>query len=102
MKRAPALGVFEASTYSAAVRPLAAGDMVMLYTDGLFELESADGTLFDKQQLLESVTRRMALPTPQLFDELLAEARAFSGKQDFEDDMCLVGMDFVRLIGGMA
>ena len=101
-KRAPALGVFEASTYSAAVRPLAAGDMVMLYTDGLFELESADGTLFDKQQLLESVTRRMALPTPQLFDELLAEARAFSGKQDFDDDMCLVGMDFVRLIGGMA
>ena len=99
-QHAPALGVFENSTYSSACRPVAAGDMFMLYTDGLFELEDADGALFDKQQLLASVTRRAALPTPDLFDELLAEARAFSALNDFEDDMCLVGMDVVRLIGG--
>ena len=70
----------------------------MLYTDGLYEVEAADGTLFEKQQLIDAVARRLKLPTPQLFDELLGEIKAFAAHQRFDDDMCLVGMDVVRLL----
>ena len=97
-----ALGVLEDTAYSAATRPLAAGELVMLYTDGLFEVEHADGTLFDRHQLLAAVAQRLALPTPQMFDELLTTIKAFSAKHEFEDDMCLVGMDVTRLLGGKA
>jgi len=97
-KSAPALGVFEASAYPGSARAFTPGDLIMLYTDGLFEVESESGDLFDKEQLLGAVAKRTALLTPQLFDELISEVKAFSGQHQFEDDMCLVGMDLVRLL----
>ncbi len=92
-KPGPALGIFENSVYLTEKSPLQPRDMVMLYTDGLYEVEGPEGEFFSKQQLAAAVTRRLALPAPQLFDELLAEVRTFSAKQEFEDDMCLVGME---------
>jgi serine phosphatase RsbU (regulator of sigma subunit)/CheY-like chemotaxis protein len=92
-KPGPALGIFEQAVYTTQQRPLTPRDMVMLYTDGLYEVEGPDGEFFSKQQLAAAVARRLEMPAPQLFDELLAEVRAFSIKQEFEDDMCLVGME---------
>jgi hypothetical protein len=40
------------------------------------------------------VQRRTQLPAPQLFDELLAEIRRFSGDNGFADDVCLVAVDY--------
>ena len=97
-KSATALGIFEQSDYTTSTRTFTPGDAVMLYTDGLFEVERDDGALFDKEQLLAAVAERSGLPTPQLFDELLAEVKAFSAKEELEDDMCLVGMDLPRLL----
>ncbi len=97
-KPGPALGVFETSTYTLLSRPLVARDMVMLYTDGLYEVESPDGSFFDKEQLFDAVSKHAAKPTPEMFDALLADVRAFAGKEEFEDDMCMVGMDVARLV----
>ena len=33
-------------------------------------------------------------PAGQLFDELLEAVRTFSVSHEFEDDVCLVGMEF--------
>jgi len=92
-KPGPALGIFEQAVYTTEQRPLSPRDMVMLYTDGLYEVEGPDGEFFSKQQLAAAVARRLDLSAPQLFDELLAEVRAFSINQEFEDDMCLVGVE---------
>ncbi|MEA3211652.1 MAG: phosphoserine phosphatase RsbU/P [Chthoniobacter sp.] len=97
-KPGPVLGVFEHSTYATVVRPLAAGDLVVLFTDGLYEIEAADGSLYDTDQLKEAVTRQMNLPASELFDALLAEVRSFSAHEGFEDDVCLVGMEVPRLM----
>jgi serine phosphatase RsbU (regulator of sigma subunit)/CheY-like chemotaxis protein len=96
-KSGPALGVFEGAVYPSGRCPLSAGDLVMLFTDGVFEIEGADEAYFDKAQLRDCVARRIAEPAPQLFDELLAEVKSFSAKDEFEDDVCLVGMEVVRL-----
>jgi serine phosphatase RsbU (regulator of sigma subunit)/CheY-like chemotaxis protein len=92
-KPGPALGIFDRAVYPTERRPLSPRDMVMLYTDGLYEVEGPDGEFFTKEQLAEAVSRRITLPAPQLFDDLLAEVHAFSAKPEFEDDMCLVGME---------
>jgi len=89
----PALGIFEQTVYTTQVCPLSPRDLVMLYTDGLYEVEGADGEFFSKRQLADAVTKRLAHSTPLLFDEMLEEVRAFSAKREFEDDMCLVGIE---------
>jgi serine phosphatase RsbU (regulator of sigma subunit) len=43
--------------------------------------------MLDVQNLLEK-------PRAELFDELLENIRAFSVDHEFEDDVCLVGMEF--------
>jgi serine phosphatase RsbU (regulator of sigma subunit) len=48
------------------------------------------------EQLMEAVRRRLDLPAPQLFDELLAEIKTFANATTLEDDMCLVGVEVKR------
>ncbi|HWI57963.1 MAG TPA: hypothetical protein VNZ22_12100, partial [Bacillota bacterium] len=49
------------------------------------------------ERLMTAVRQRIDLPTGRLFDELLAEARHYSGSYDFPDDVCLVGMEIAQL-----
>lgn len=98
LKPGPALGVFDASNYNPAQTTVADGDLVIFYTDGLYEVEGPNEVFFDKEQLLAAVRKRAAMPTPTLFDDLLAEIKDFAVQKEFEDDMCLVGMDLARLV----
>jgi serine phosphatase RsbU (regulator of sigma subunit) len=38
----------------------------------------------------------MAKPAGQLFDDLLEAVRTFSVNHEFEDDVCLVGVEFTN------
>ena len=92
-KNNPALGLFEDAVYTTSQCPLAAGDFVMLFTDGLYEVEGSQQQLYTHEMLVDAVRRRIQLPAAELFDELLAEIREFALGQDFMDDVCLVGME---------
>ena len=96
----PALGFVPAATYATFKRPLAPGDLLMLFTDGLYEIDGPGDTLYEMSQLTEAIARRHAMPTPELFDDLVAELRRFSVTGEFGDDMCLVGLDIARLLPG--
>ena len=91
----PVLGLLEGSAYETSEVRLSPGDLVMLFTDGLYEVENPGGELYSQALLVADVQRRSGLPAPQLFDELLAEIRRFSRKDRFDDDVCLVGMEYV-------
>jgi sigma-B regulation protein RsbU (phosphoserine phosphatase) len=69
------------------------GDRVMLFTDGLFEVEDASGTLFTEEQLHTTVTRYAALPAQEVFDRVISDVRQFSERKSFDDDVCVVGME---------
>jgi phosphoserine phosphatase RsbU/P len=92
-KSNPALGLFEDAVYATSQCPLAEGDLVMLFTDGLYEVEGANQQLYSQEMLMEAVRRRARLPVAALFDELLAEIKQFGLGQEFVDDVCLVGME---------
>jgi len=92
-KGQPALGLLENAQYQSSEVILSRGDLVLLFTDGLIEVQNQKSELYTQQLLLAAVQRRLQLPSPQLFDEMLEEIRQFSGGTDFTDDVCLVGMD---------
>jgi sigma-B regulation protein RsbU (phosphoserine phosphatase) len=92
----PVLGIIEDAAYSEAACALVPGDLLLLYTDGLYELENSSGDYFDPEQLRVAVARRLATPTPQLLDDLLAELKAFGQQDTFADDVCVVGVDIVE------
>ena len=93
----PALGVFEESEYPLSRSALARHDLIVLYTDGLYEVEGAAGEEYGPDRLLAAVRQRVDLPVEQLFDELLADIRQYAGKQGFVDDVCIVGAEVVRV-----
>ncbi len=79
---------------------LAPDDLVLLYTDGLIEVQSPNSDLYTQQLLSAAVQRLIRSPAPQLFDELLREVREFSGGAGFTDDVCLVGMEVSQMAAG--
>ncbi|MDB6155840.1 MAG: putative sensor protein [Chthoniobacteraceae bacterium] len=94
----PALGVFEDSRYLTHHAAMAARDLVLLYTDGLYEVEGADGDYYDQGRLLEFVERRVQHGSDSIFEETLEEVRRFSFSGGFVDDVCLVGVE-VQWVG---
>ena len=92
-KARPALGLFADSTYPTASCPLAAGDAVMLFTDGLYEVEGPEDQPFSQELLLDGVRTHAHLHCSELFTAVLSEIQQFSCSHEFSDDVCLVGME---------
>lgn len=99
-KKGPALGLFEEAEFPSYERAMAAGDLIMLYTDGLIEVENASQEQFSQDRLAAAVGRRAVMPAKQLLGEVLSEIRKFSGQPDFADDVCLVGIEVKWLANG--
>lgn len=93
-KSQPPLGLVEGTEYQSSEALMSPQDLLLLYTDGLVEVSSPQGELYNGQLLLSAVRDLCSAPTPELLDSLLGQVREFGGNADFADDVCLVGMDF--------
>jgi sigma-B regulation protein RsbU (phosphoserine phosphatase) len=89
----PPLGVRDQASYAVSTASLAQGDLVVLFTDGLFEAIGPDQEPYGEERLRLAVERRLHLPTSRMFDELLAEVQQYTAGHGFADDVCLVGME---------
>lgn len=96
-RHGPALGLFERAVYPTCRAPMAAGDRVLFFTDGLYEIEGPRREEFGLDRLLAAVQVRNGLATEALFGSLLNEVRQFAAGREFDDDVCLVGMEVARL-----
>ncbi len=95
-RNSPALGIIENSVYTNSRKPVASGDLLVFFTDGIYEVEGADGVYYDMNLLHAAVQRRIRQPCGELFDGLLAEIRRFASGGEFQDDVCLVGAEITR------
>jgi sigma-B regulation protein RsbU (phosphoserine phosphatase) len=96
--KGPALGLFGDSHFSTHRRKLEAGDLIALYTDGLIEINSADEQQIFTPELLAAAVRQQAqLPATELLEGVISHIKKFSGQPDFEDDVCLIGIEVKRL-----
>jgi sigma-B regulation protein RsbU (phosphoserine phosphatase) len=94
----PALGLFGDAAYSTSECPVAQGDVVLLFTDGLFEVISPDSQEeYGQQRLISSALEHMGQPLPDLCDALIAGVKAFAGGAPFTDDVCLLSIEFERV-----
>ncbi len=98
-KPGPALGLFDEATYTACHTEIARGDTILLFTDGLFEVEGKGGELFDSSLLLSAVSKRTKLPTAELCLGVVEEIQHFSASREFSDDVCLVATKIDHLVG---
>jgi sigma-B regulation protein RsbU (phosphoserine phosphatase) len=92
-KAQPALGLFDKALYQTDLTTLAPRDLIMLFTDGLYEVHSPNEELFSQDLLAAAVRQNLQRPMPELFDNVLAGVRAFAEGQPFDDDVCILGME---------
>lgn len=89
-----ALGLFENYSYQASEIKLGPRDLVMLFTDGLYEVHAPDNNLYTREMLLAATRKHLHEPVSQLFDTLLEEVQNFATRNQFEDDVCIVGVEY--------
>ena len=93
-KSQPALGLFEDPQYQTTETRLTPGDFVMLFTDGLYEVQGENEELYSQERLIMDVKARIQTPAAELFDELLQAISHFSVDHEFSDDVCLLGIEY--------
>ena len=84
------LGVKRQIYFEEKKQQLRPGDLLLLYTDGMTEAENPAGEFFGEARLCAALGRNHRLSPPQIIETLLAEVRAFTSLQTFNDDVSLV------------
>lgn len=96
-KNGPALGLVDNISYQTHELTVAEGDLVLAFTDGLFEVENTQSQAFSETRLREAIQQRVGLPLTKLVQEVSHEIEGFAQGQEFTDDVCLVGMEIAWL-----
>ena len=89
---APALGLLRDAAYTTTTITLDVHDRVLLFTDGIYEVEAA-GQEFGLDRLQAAVQHHAGDTSEQLLDNLLTDTRRFSATGEFTDDVCLVSVE---------
>jgi sigma-B regulation protein RsbU (phosphoserine phosphatase) len=84
------LGIFEDVSYKEQFIDLRAGDLLVLYTDGLVEAENKAGEMFGCQRLQQFVQANADLPAGKLCEAIYVEMRRFTEDSRPEDDTTIV------------
>ena len=86
---ATVLGLFERWESCICEVQIDAGDVLVIYTDGITEANDSAGEEFGENRLLETIRASIALQVPQIVDAILAAALNFSDGE-MKDDLTLV------------
>ena len=86
----PPVGLFRPAQYEQAEIQLAAGDLLLLYTDGMSEAENPAEDEWGEDALIAAARSCAELPSMQMITHILAEADAFAAGAPQHDDMTLV------------
>ena len=83
------LGIFPDNAYAQASVPMAGGDRLVFYTDGITEARNTEGDEYGEDRLTKVALDARMLAPEAMKDALLADVNAFTGGQ-FEDDATLI------------
>jgi serine phosphatase RsbU (regulator of sigma subunit) len=89
------LGLFEHTQYQCGLTRLKAGDLLMLFSDGVTEASNEDGQDFSEQRLIDLVVRLRYAPAREILDRTLEEIRSFSNRANQHDDLTFMAVKFV-------
>ncbi|MBP9088501.1 MAG: SpoIIE family protein phosphatase [Kofleriaceae bacterium] len=90
MIRGNRLGDVRESKYEIKTTELLAGDVLIWYTDGIVECESATGEEYGEKRFRASVRRAAALDAAEMRDAIVADANEFYGTIPRKDDITMI------------
>ena len=86
---ATVLGMFERWDCAVGETSISCGDVLIVYSDGVTESQSASGEFFGEERLLATIRANASLPAASLIREISTAAHRFAGK-DRDDDLTLL------------
>jgi sigma-B regulation protein RsbU (phosphoserine phosphatase) len=92
-KPEPALGLIPKSPYTKQVVSLDDIDRMIIFTDGLHEVEDAEGQQLGIANVIKEIQRTSTENIETSLDSLIDHARRHSAGGDFDDDVCLFAME---------
>jgi sigma-B regulation protein RsbU (phosphoserine phosphatase) len=84
------LGFSEHERYRQVSFPLADGDMVVFYSDGVTEARNAAGDFFGVERLMAVIQQQYGLEPEQLIDAIKRAVMTFTGSEACADDLTCV------------
>ncbi len=87
------LGAFDFGSYDEGRLELEPGDLLFMYTDGLTETKGPDGDEdFGETRLGELLRSGRDRALPELFAAITQDLHRFSGREDTDDDITMIGL----------
>jgi hypothetical protein len=84
------IGPFPDAEFQRGFTRMGAGDVLVLYTDGLTERRRADGEFFGEERLKQVVQAHRTSSAAELLQRVLDASHAFGGGRPWDDDVTLV------------
>jgi phosphoserine phosphatase RsbU/P len=88
----PAAGLIQNFNYTHQQCAFGPGDVLLGYTDGLFEASNAAGRMFGEIELGNLIGASVGRSGTELIARLMAAVEAFTGRHEFEDDICIIAV----------
>ena len=87
------LGMFDDTVFFNNEAHYELGDSVILFTDGITEVEDSAGKEFGRTGLCEAASNVIGHPVSEVIDAMLSQSKGYAAKGEFTDDVCVVGID---------
>jgi sigma-B regulation protein RsbU (phosphoserine phosphatase) len=92
----PALGLFGGGVYETHSVRLLDVQRLLLFTDGIFEVENQAGEALLQNRLVDVISHAGGAGIEETLDDVLQRVLSFAEKKHFDDDVCLLGMEISR------
>ena len=94
----PALGTDPNPFYEVDYHSMREDDRFLMYTDGLFEVTPPDSYAFlGQEQFVTMVAQHAAGDLQEMIDGIVKALETYRGGQEFDDDLCLLGIELGSL-----
>ena len=92
-----ALGLSINSAYEEKIRTgLEQGNIIVLFSDGIFEARNAKGQMFGKGAIKKIIQKHFHLSAKEILDNVFQKVTQFQGGSEFEDDATMIVIKVVE------
>lgn len=85
-----ALGVFEDTEFKEAHRKIAAGQIIVMATDGIWEARNPNGEMFSKDRIYKIIRQNVSASANEIQNSIFDSLKRFQKEARLEDDLTLV------------
>ena len=88
------LGIFRETSISDEIHEFSSGDRLLFYTDGILEQFDGGREMYGKERFQRCFRDLIMNSEESITEKLLADMKAFSGTESFDDDVTLLLLEF--------